>query len=363
MKTNHESNLNSEHRTIDTVIKLTLIALLLAWCAMILLPFIMPVLWGVILAVTLFPLYSRLLKLVKGRKGLSATFITLILLALLIIPSVWLISSIVGNARELITSIRDHTLVMPPPKPEVADWPIVGKPIYAAWQMLSTNIETAIQTYRDKLLLVGDKFLGIIKSVTSSFLILIVSVIISGILLAGSEKSETSTKNFANRLVGKTGDEFVKMIVITIRNVAKGILGVAFIQFVLMGGALMLAKVPFAGLWALAALLFAIVQAPVGIVAIPIVIYLYSAREPVPATLWSILIILISLSDNFIKPYLMGKGAPVPTLVIFLGAIGGMIMSGFIGLFTGAIILSLGYKLATMWLGGGQKEPAPGSLS
>ena len=361
MKTNHDSNPDNEQRTIDTVLKLTLIALLLAWCAMILLPFIMPVLWGIILAVTLFPLYTRLLKVVKGKKGLSATLITLILLALLIVPSVWLISSIVGNARELITSVREHTLVMPPPKTEVADWPIVGKPIYAAWQMLSTNIETAIQTYRDKLLLVGDKFLGIIKSVGSSFFILIISVIISGILLAGSDKSETSVKNFATRLAGKTGDEFVKMIVITIRNVAKGILGVAFIQFVLMGGALILAKVPFAGLWALAALLFAIVQAPVGIVAIPIVIYLYSAREPVPATLWSILIILISLSDNFIKPYLMGKGAPVPTLVIFLGAIGGMIMSGFIGLFTGAIILSLGYKLATMWLGGGPKEPVPES--
>jgi len=99
---------------------------------------------------------------------------------------------------------------MPPPKAEVADWPIVGKPIYAAWQMLSTNIETAIQTYRDKLLLVGDKFLGIIKSVGSSFFILIISVIISGILLAGSDKSETSVKNFATRLAGKTGNEFVK---------------------------------------------------------------------------------------------------------------------------------------------------------
>lgn len=352
---------DSEPRTIDTVLKLTLIAILLTWCAMILLPFIIPVLWGIILAVTLFPLYTQLLKIVKGKKGLSATLITLILLALLIIPSVWLISSIVGNARELISSLRDHTLVMPPPKAEVADWPIVGKPIYAAWQMLSTNIETAIQTYRDKLLVVGDKFLGIIKSVASSFFILIVSVIISGILLAGSDKSETSTINFANRLIGKKGNEFVKMIVITIRNVAKGILGVAFIQFVLMGTTLILAKVPFAGLWALAALLFAIIQAPVGIVAIPIVIYLYSAREPIPATLWSILVLVIALCDNFIKPWLMGKGAPVPTLVIFLGAIGGMIMSGFIGLFTGAIILSIGYKLATMWLEGGSTEQVPES--
>jgi len=361
MKTNHENDLSGESRTIDLGIKLTLLAVLLAWCAMILFPFVLPVLWGIILAITLFPLYNRLLKLVKGKKGVSSAIITLILLALLIIPSVWLISSIVENAREIITGIREQTLSIPPPRPEVADWPIVGKPIHAAWLLLSTNLESAVQTYRDKILLIGEKFLDIIKSVTSSFLIMILSVIISGILLAGSEKSEKSSKNFATRIIGKTGDEFVTMIIITIRNVAKGILGVAFIQFVLLGTALIIAKVPFAGLWALVALLFAIVQAPVGIVAIPIVIYLYSAREPIPATLWSILIILIALCDNFLKPWLMGKGAPVPTLVIFLGAIGGMIMSGFIGLFTGAIILSLGYKLATKWLEGGPQEQIPES--
>ena len=361
MKTDHESDLSSESRTIDLVIKLALLAILLAWCAMILLPFIVPVLWGIILAITLFPLYTRLLKLLKGKKGLSSAIVTLILLALLITPSVWLISSIVENVKELIVAFREHTLVIPPPRQEVADWPIVGKPIHAAWLMLSTNIEAAIQTYRDKLIVVGDKFLGIIKSVTSSFLMLILSVIIAGILLTGSEKSEKSTKNFATRIFGITGDEFINMVILTIRNVAKGILGVAFIQFVLLGTVFIIAKVPFAGLWALAVLFFAIVQLPVGIIAIPVVIYLYSAREPLPATLWSVLIILLSLSDNFLKPWLMGKGAPVPTLVIFLGAIGGMITSGFIGLFTGAIILSIGYKLATIWLKGGVQEQQPES--
>jgi predicted PurR-regulated permease PerM len=146
------------------------------------------------------------------------------------------------------------------------------------------------------------------------------------------------------------------MIILTIRNVAKGIIGVAFIQFILMGGTLILAKVPFAGLWALAVLLFAIVQLPVGILAIPIIIYLYSANEPLIATLWAIPVLLFAMSDNIIKPWLMGKGAPVPMLVIFLGAIGGMMMSGFIGLFTGAIVLSIGYRLVSTWLQGGMVD-------
>jgi predicted PurR-regulated permease PerM len=356
MKTTFENGPDREKKSIDLVIKLSLIALLVAWCIMIILPFVMPVLWGVILAITLFPLYSRLLKLLKGKKGLASTIITLILLALIIVPSAFLISSIVENGKELVTSVRDQTLTVPPPDPKVADWPLIGKPIHAVWLALSTNLESALLTYREQILKVGDKFLDIIKSVGSGLLMFILSVIISGFLIVTAEKSEKSAISFFTRISGSTGDELVSMIILTIRNVAKGILGVAFIQFVLIGGTLILAKVPFAGLWALAALLLAIVQLPVGIVAIPLVIYFYSAMAPLPATLWSVLILAFSLSDNFLKPWLMGKGAPVPMLVIFLVAIGGMMMSGFIGLFTGAIVLSIGYKLASIWLQGGMVD-------
>jgi predicted PurR-regulated permease PerM len=281
------------------------------------------------------------------------------LLALLIVPFVWLISSVVGNLKELGTSLRDQTLVVPAPNPRVAGWPIIGDSIYAAWQSLATNMESAVVQYREQILTIGEKLLGTIKSVTSNFLMLVLSVIISGIMLVNSEISEKSTKGLATRISGGSGDEFVSLIVLTIRNVAKGILGVAFIQFVLIGACLILAKVPLAGLWAIVVFLFAMVQLPVGIVAIPIIIYLYSANDPLPATIWSVLILVFAMSDAVLKPVLMGKGAPVPMLVIFLGAIGGMIMSGFIGLFTGAIVLSLGYKLALIWLGGGIKEQSP----
>ena len=333
-----------------------MIVLLLAWCAMILLPFLVPILWGIILAITLYPLYMRLLSLLKGRKTLASTLLTILLLVILIVPSVWLISSVVDSARELMSSIRNNTLQIPPPNPKVADWFVIGEPLYGGWKMLNTNLEATILKYSEQFVMIGDRFLNTVKSVTSNLLVFILSVIISGIFLANAEKFKTSVVAFASRLTGTNGEEFVLMIVQTIRNVAKGILGVAIIQFVLCGASFILADIPFAGLWALAVLLFAIVQLPVGIIAIPLVIYLYSAREPLPATLWSVLIILLAMSDNVLKPWLMGKGAPVPMLVIFLGAIGGMILSGFIGLFTGAIILSLGYKLTAIWLGGAKES-------
>jgi predicted PurR-regulated permease PerM len=358
VKNNANSNdsHNKESRSIDLTIRLLLIILLLAWCVMIMLPFLIPILWGVILAITLFPVYQKLVKLLKGRKALASSLITGLLLILLIAPLVWLISALIKSSTEFIAALRDQTPVIPPPNPAVADWPLVGKPIYSAWQSITTNLESALLQYRDQIILVGNKLLGAVKSVASSFIMMILSIVISGIMLTQTEKSEKSSVNFATRLMGSDGNEIISMIVLTIRNVAKGILGVAFIQFALMGAAFILANIPFAGLWALVVLLFAIVQLPVGIVAIPVIIYLYSAREPLPATLWSVLILLLGLIDNVLKPWLMGKGAPVPMLVIFIGAIGGMIMSGFIGLFTGAIILSLGYKLATTWLQGDSKD-------
>ena len=136
-----------------------------------------------------------------------------------------------------------------------------------------------------------------------------------------------------------------------VKNVAKGILGVAFFQFLTAGTVFMLAHVPLAGIWALAVLIFAILQLPSIIPILPVIIYLFSANELMPAILWTIALLLIGLSDNVLKPLLMGKGSTVPMLVIFLGAIGGFIFSGLIGLFTGAIVLSVGYNLMVHWMG------------
>ena len=135
---------------------------------------------------------------------------------------------------------------------------------------------------------------------------------------------------------------------------AKGILGVAFFQFLTAGTVFMLAGVPLAGLWAFAVLIFAILQLPSVIVILPVIIYLFSVKALMPAILWTIALLVIGLSDNVLKPLLMGKGSTVPMLVIFLGAIGGFIFSGLIGLFTGAMVLSVGYNLMVHWVDEGQ---------
>jgi predicted PurR-regulated permease PerM len=93
-----------------------------------------------------------------------------------------------------------------------------------------------------------------------------------------------------------------------------------------------------------------VLQIPLIFITLPIIIYLFAEKELITAIIWSVLIFVAGLSDNVLKPILLGKGAPVPMLVIFIGVIGGFIFSGFIGLFTGAIVMSIGYKLFLGWI-------------
>ena len=111
-----------------------------------------------------------------------------------------------------------------------------------------------------------------------------------------------------------------------------------------------MAGVPGAGLWALLVLILAIIQLPTILILGPIIVYVFYTANMLPAVLFAIWSLFVGACDSFLKPILMGRGANVPMLVVFIGAIGGFIYSGIIGLFIGAVILSLGFTLFQAWL-------------
>ena len=105
-----------------------------------------------------------------------------------------------------------------------------------------------------------------------------------------------------------------------------------------------------AGIWAAIVLLLAIMQLPPILILGPVAAWVFSVADPVPATIFLVYCVLVSFSDGLLKPLLLGRGVDVPMLVILLGAIGGMITAGIIGLFIGAVILALGYQLFKVWV-------------
>jgi predicted PurR-regulated permease PerM len=112
-----------------------------------------------------------------------------------------------------------------------------------------------------------------------------------------------------------------------------------------------LAGVPASGLWALIVLVLVVIQLPALLILVPVIIYVFSVSSTTVAVVFTIWSVLVSSSDTFLKPLLLGRGLEIPMIVILLGAIGGMIAFGIVGLFVGAVVLALGYEIFHAWLG------------
>lgn len=336
-------------KIIDITIRLGFVILLIAWCIHLLIPFTSVILWGVIVAMAATPLYHKIMPIMGGRKKLTAFLLVLAGLLIIAIPAWLFLDSIIAGVSEIKQQVETAGLTIPLPNEKIKTWPFFGPKIYQIWVDASLNLEATITKYNKQLLELGNFFLQQVMGIGGSILQMIVATIIAGVLLVTQSATDT-IKSMFRKLMGDRGDEFADIMQKTINNVVTGVFGVAIIQAVLVGSGFLLSGIPYAGLWALIVLILAILQLPAILVVLPIILYLFSEMNLTPAILWSIYLLLAGASDNLLKPILLGKGAPVPMLVIFLGVLGGFITSGFIGLFTGAIVLSIGYKLFMLWM-------------
>jgi predicted PurR-regulated permease PerM len=348
--TGKEDQKSTLQNVIDTGLKIGIIFLIIAWCFQIIRPFIYIFIWGIIIAVTLYPLHGRLTNILGNRPKLAATVITILLMAIFILPAIFLAESMIDGIKEIGAQLKSGNFSIPHPPEKVHEWPLIGKWLYSTWDSASESLVPLLQKYKDQLVEAGQWVLNGLLGTGLGILHLFVSMIITGILLASSDKAALLAKNLIKKLAGSRGEEYTRLTEITIRNISKGILGVAAIQSLYLGLIFIIANIPYAGLWAIVCLILATIQVGPLLVTVPVIIYLYINTEPWLATIWTVLLIIGSLIDNFLKPVLMGKDAPVPMLIIFLGAIGGFITGGFIGLFIGAIALSIGYKLFGIWI-------------
>lgn len=340
-----------QSRALEVAIRIGLLGLLVLWCFYIVKPFILPVLWGSIFAVALYPSFLKLQSLLGGREKLAAVLMTLAGLAILITPTVMLSGSLVDNAQLISKKIEAGTLTIPPPSEKVKDWPLIGKELDRTWRLASNNLDDALESFNPQLRAAGAALLSFAAGAGMEILRFVLSIIIASTLMVYARSGTQAMYSIAGRVMGtQDGKDIVTLTGATIRSVAQGVLGVALIQSILAGIGLMLMGVPFTGLWAFAVLVLAIVQLPTIIVLGPIILYVFSTAETVPAIIFMIWSILVGVSDTFLKPLFLGRGLDIPMLVILLGAIGGMILSGIIGLFVGAVVLAVGYKLFLAWL-------------
>lgn len=345
------------NRALETTIRIGVILLLAAWCFQIVRPFLIPVLWGVIIAVAVYPGYRRLESALHGRGRLAATLITVVMFVVLLVPTFMLADTLVGGINGIADRMHAGTLEIPPPPESVAGWPLIGEPLDRFWRTASTNLATAIKPLTPQLKQLGTWLLSGAAGAGLGILQFIAAIIISGVLLAYTRASSNTAQLLGARLAGKQGGKFIDVAEATVRSVARGILGVALIQSLLAGLGFLVVGIPAAGLWALIAMFFSVIQIGIFPVTLPILIYVFATADIVTAVVFLIWTIFVSTIDNVLKPMLLGRGVQVPMLVIFVGSIGGFLASGIIGLFTGAVVLTLGYMLFMTWLRGEDDEP------
>jgi len=349
--TPEQNNTDFTQNTIEAAIRLGLLLLLAAWCFMIVRPFIQPVMWGVIIAVAIYPLFVKLKSALGERNKLAASVFTLIALALLITPALMVSDSIIETSQVISEKYEQGEFTVPPPNEAVKKWPLVGGKLYALWSQASTNLQATVEKYEPQLKQVGENIIAVAAGAGGGILQFAISIIISGILVANAAGAYNITlKTFSRLTSDKQGEMFTHLSRDTIRSIAQGVIGIAIIQALLSAIGMYVMDVPAWGLWTLMILVLAVAQLPPLLVLGFVVAYVWTVAATTPAVIFTVYALIVSGSDSFLKPLLLGRGLKTPMLVILLGAIGGMIMSGIIGLFVGAVILALGYELFMEWL-------------
>src|SRR5688572_3947916 len=357
MNTLHDPDPEFEGRVaallLDVLIRAGLVLALAMLCFQVFSPFLSLMVWAVILAVTLYPLHQSVSAKIGGRQGLAATLLVLLGIVVVVVPTAALMNSLGDSVRRLIHDVQNNTLQVPPPRPGVAEWPVAGERVHAVWTKAHTDLPALVQSLQPKIGNLAAGALAFVADIGGGLLKFLASLVVAGVMMTFGEGGARAIRSIFERVAdGKRGSEFVDLSTATIRSVAKGVVGVAFLQAIIVGICLLIAGIPWAGVLAVVVLVLGIAQVPALLVTLPAVVYLWSSDNygTGAAIFYTVLLVVSGMTDNVLKPLMLGRGVKAPMPVILLGALGGMAAGGILGMFVGATLLALGYQILMGWV-------------
>jgi len=266
-------------------------------------------------------------------------------------------SQFASHIQDAYTTFQSGTVTIPSPNPSVAQWPIIGERLFALWSEAATNLPALIESLQPQIGSLARQLLAVAAGTMGDVLLFLGALIVAGVMMAYGETGSAATGRILSRLTGsKNGPRVHRLITATVRSVATGVIGVAFIQSLLLGVGFALAGIPAAGVLALVVLMIGVLQLPATIITLPAIAYLWWTGEGSTTmnVVWTVYLLVAGMADNVLKPMLLGRGVDAPMPIVLIGALGGMISTGLVGLFLGAVVLSVGYVLFMEWVGGAQ---------
>lgn len=340
----------SRSTILDAALKIGLVGLLVYACGRFIFPFIGILVWSAILAVMLYPLHLRLATRLGNRW--SALLIGLVGVVVALVPMVTVVTSLASSMYSLIAGLHDQTLTIPPAPPWLAELPLVGQKLTEAWALVATNMPAAFAKYGQALSGPATWLASFAGGLAAGELSFVLSFAIAAVLVAYGRGGAEFAQRLLELFTGSKarGAHLVTLTVSTIHGVALGVVGVAVIQALLLGVGFFAIGLPAAGLWTLATLLLCIVQVPAILLTLPIMGYVLATEATQPAIIFIVWTLVAGLSDNILKPLMLGRGLEAPMPIILIGVIGGMLTDGLLGLFVGPVVLAVGYVLLIEWM-------------
>jgi predicted PurR-regulated permease PerM len=335
-----------------TTLQLLALGALIAASVWILRPFLVASTWATMITVATWPLLLRVQALLGGRRSLAVASMTLALLLMLVVPLYLGITTVVNNTEKIVDWSRSvATLAVPEPPAWVERVPLVGSKLAERWHEIAAarpeGIFARLAPLADDVAL---WFVGQVGSIGLLFVHFLLTVIIAAILYSNGETAALAADRFARRLAGPQGANALHLAAQAIRAVALGVVVTASLQSLLAGIGLAIAGVPFAPILTVVMFILAVAQIGVWPVLVLAVIWVYKTSSVVWGTAFLVWSSFCGTFDNFLRPFLIKRGADLPLLLIFAGVVGGLVAFGIVGLFIGPVVLAVAYTLLANWV-------------
>jgi predicted PurR-regulated permease PerM len=347
------------------VIGWIVLGVLVIGCFLVLQPFISALLWALILSYTTWPAF----RLLRERTGLSASWAALVMVIAEFLLIGLPIALATPTSREEIEALRagvERMLVSG--VPDFAQW-LSGLPLVGPWiggwiAGLDTTLQGLFGAVRPYAGSIAQNALSVLLAVLSGLAELLLAICLAFFFYRDGPAMVALAERVMEKLAGDRTRRLLQLTGDVTRGVVYGLLGTALVQGVMTTFGLWIAGVPQPVLLGVVAGVISILPVGAPLVWIPATIWLFTQGQ----TGWGLFMLVygaggISSVDNIIRPWLISRGADLPLLLTLLGAIGGVIGFGFLGLFLGPVLLAVGYTLLRDWAADGPKPPSPGAAA
>jgi predicted PurR-regulated permease PerM len=322
-------------------------------------PFVAVALWAAVLAVALHAAQLRLTAALGGRPTAAAVILTVLGLVVVFGPVSLIVLEIVSNLRAGLAWVQSGEPIVGPPPDAVRDLPLVGDAIQRYWSQAHQDIAGTLRQAEPQLERTGLVALHGALVVGREILELAAAVIVAGFLLRYAGPAERRVAAMAEAIGGARALALLGKVGLTIRQVSRGVVGVAAFQALAATIALIAAGVPAAGLLGILVFVLSVVQFGAPFVLILAGLWAYAEQGALAVVAIGVGLVVLLLSEHLLKPFVLAHGLATPLWVILIGVVGGTIGFGLIGVFVGPVVLAVIYDLLLAALGPADERAAP----